>query len=58
MDGNINTENLKTAKLDEKWLSDELKKFGIENIKDVLFASLDSSGSLYFQVKEKEGRKN
>ncbi len=58
VDGNINTENLKTAKLDEKWLSDELKKFGIENIKDVLFASLDSSGSLYFQVKEKEGRKN
>lgn len=58
VDGNINTANLKAAKLDEKWLSDQLKKFGVENIKDVLFASLDSSGNLYFQVKEKKGRQN
>ena len=58
MDGNVNTANLKTANLDEKWLSDELKKFGVENIKDVLFASLDSSGNLYFQVKEKKGEDN
>jgi uncharacterized membrane protein YcaP (DUF421 family) len=58
VDGNVNTANLKTANLDEKWLSDELKKFGVENIKDVLFASLDSSGNLYFQVKEKKGEDN
>ena len=58
VDGNVNTANLKTANLDEKWLSDELKKFAVENIKDVLFASLDSSGNLYFQVKRKEGEDN
>lgn len=55
VDGKINTDNLKAAKLDEKWLHEELSKFGVENIKDVLIASLDTSGDLYYQVKEKEG---
>ncbi|TYQ16069.1 UNVERIFIED_CONTAM: uncharacterized membrane protein YcaP (DUF421 family) [Acetivibrio alkalicellulosi] len=58
VDGNINRDNLKIAKLDEHWIKNELEKFKISNIKDVLFASLDSSGNLYFQLKEKKRREH
>jgi len=53
IDGNINYDNLRISGLDSNWLMQELSKFGIHNIKDVLFASLDSEGNLYYQVKEK-----
>jgi glutamine synthetase len=43
------------AKLDEVWLKNELNKFGINDIKNVLFASLDSDGRLYCQ--QRLGRK-
>ncbi len=52
VDGNINYQNLGMVQLDELWLQNELKKFGITNLKEVLFASLDTEGSLYYQVKE------
>ncbi|MDQ2085714.1 DUF421 domain-containing protein [Herbivorax sp. ANBcel31] len=58
IDGNINMDNLKIANLNEKWIFDELNKFGIKDVKDVLFASLDSSGNLYFQIREKGRRIN
>jgi uncharacterized membrane protein YcaP (DUF421 family) len=53
IDGNINYENLKFSGLDTNWLIRKLSGFGINNIKDVLFASLDSEGNLYYQVKDK-----
>ncbi|ODM24767.1 hypothetical protein A7W90_00215 [Clostridium sp. Bc-iso-3] len=53
IDGDISYENLKLANLDINWLKDTLSKFGINNPKDVLFASLDSEGNLYYQVKER-----
>lgn len=51
IDGNINYDNLSLAKLDENWLRTELAKNGISNLGDVLFASLDSDGKLYYQQK-------
>lgn len=53
VDGDVNYNNLKTAKLDKTWLEKELYKFGISNLEEVLFASLDSEGNLYFQKKQK-----
>ncbi|HHW48410.1 MAG TPA: DUF421 domain-containing protein [Clostridiaceae bacterium] len=53
IDGKIIYENLNKAKLDVNWLQTELSKFGISNFKDVLFASLDSNGNLFYQEKQK-----
>lgn len=58
VDGNVNYENLKKARLNQIWLEDELKKFGVDKLKDVLFASLDSQGKLYYQLKDAERRNN
>jgi uncharacterized membrane protein YcaP (DUF421 family) len=54
VDGNVNYENLGKVNLDELWLKNELAKFGIADLKEVLFASLDTEGKLYFQPKEKQ----
>lgn len=51
VDGSINYNNLKKANLDVNWLLNELNKFGVDNIHNILFASLDSQGSLYWQTK-------
>lgn len=51
VDGQINDENLQKVNLNIDWLRTELNKFGINNIKDVLFASLDTRGNLYYQLK-------
>lgn len=53
IDGNVNYENLGKVKHDELWLKNELSKFGITEFKAVLFASLDTEGRLYYQLKEK-----
>jgi uncharacterized membrane protein YcaP (DUF421 family) len=58
VDGNVNYENLNKAHLNQAWLEDELRKFGVDRLKDVLFASLDSQGKLYYQLKHTERRKN
>lgn len=55
IDGKLIEKNLKKANLDIVWLGKELSKFGINNIKDVLFACLDSGGSLFCQKKNKPG---
>jgi uncharacterized membrane protein YcaP (DUF421 family) len=51
IDGNINYDNLRKINLDEKWLKTELAKLGIGNIKEVFFASLDTLGNLFYQLK-------
>ncbi len=56
IDGNVNYENLGKVKKDELWLKNELSRFGIHEIKDVLFASLDTEGRLYYQLKEKKAQ--
>ena len=52
VDGNINFENLGKVNLDELWLKNELQRFGISDTRDVLFATLDTEGKLYYQLKE------
>lgn len=55
VDGDVIYKNLEKAGLDENWLKSELNKFGIDNVKDILFATLDTNGNLYYQ--QKLGRK-
>jgi len=55
-DGHIHYRNLRGLHLDEQWLLDQVRKKGIQSIEDVLFASLDCSGSLYVSEKEKRVR--
>jgi uncharacterized membrane protein YcaP (DUF421 family) len=54
IDGVILYENLKNTKLTEKWLFNELKNNGINNVKEVFFAALDSSGKLYISKSNKK----
>lgn len=56
--GNVIKYNLKKVNLDEKWLLNELKNKGVENIKDVYLASLDTSGTLYIDLYDDKGIEN
>lgn len=51
VDGVIIQQNLKQNSLDEKWLLEELKKQGIQSLKEVFYASLDNDGNLYVDKK-------
>lgn len=53
MDGKLDQANLAHSQKDLKWLENELKKQNINHIEEVFFASLDSSGNLFIQEKEK-----
>ncbi|WP_027364590.1 DUF421 domain-containing protein [Desulfotruncus alcoholivorax] len=55
MDGKVMKENLKKINLNEGWLRTELNKFGINDFKKVFFASLDTAGKLFFQLKARSG---
>ncbi len=55
IDGYVFHKNLAKINLSEEWLKSELRKFNVHNLKDVLFASLDTEGKLFFQVKSKAG---
>lgn len=52
IDGDLLEKNLDQANLDKPLLELELRKLGIQNVKDVLFASMDSDGKLFCQAKE------
>ncbi|MFZ3131919.1 MAG: DUF421 domain-containing protein [Desulfosporosinus sp.] len=52
-DGKLNNNNLQQGNKDRSWLKGELKKHTIDKIEDVLLASLDSSGILFVQAKER-----
>lgn len=49
VDGKIVFRNLAELGKDQKWISGELHKQGINNIKDILYAELQIDGSLYIQ---------
>ncbi|GAB6157254.1 DUF421 domain-containing protein [Desulfotomaculum varum] len=51
IDGYVFEKNLKKINLTREWLQTELQKFGIADLKQVLLASLDSEGNLFYQVK-------
>lgn len=51
MDGKLELQNLQSTQKDLQWLNTELKKQNIQQIEDVLLASLDTSGNLFVQTK-------
>ncbi|MHB1043500.1 MAG: YetF domain-containing protein [Eubacteriales bacterium] len=53
IDGHVFHKNLTKINLSLDWLKSELQKFGISSFKDVLFATLDTEGKLFYQVKSK-----
>ena len=53
IDGKIMPKHLAKVNLTEEWLKDELKKRNIMSHKDVLLASLDTSGNLLIDLKNK-----
>ncbi len=55
IDGKVKQENLSKVNLDEKWLRSELQKFGIKDPGEVFFASLDTVGNLFYQLKAGAG---
>ena len=55
IDGVLKPKNLHKLNLDVQWLKNKIRNFGVEDIKDVLLASLDSNGELYIQAKNKRG---
>jgi len=55
IDGYVFRKNLDRINLSEDWLMSELRKYNLHNLKDVLFASLDTEGKLFFQVKSRAG---
>lgn len=52
LDGKIMSSELEKAKVSEAWLRSELEKHNIKSPQDVLIASLNTSGELFFQAKE------
>lgn len=52
MDGVLNENNLRQANKDLNWLTNELKKRNINGVNDVFLASLDTSDTLFIQVKK------
>lgn len=53
IDGHVLTQNLHTIGLDEKWLQGELKKLDLSGTKELLFASIDTSGKIFYQKRER-----
>lgn len=51
-DGEILKDNLQKINLSEQWLRDELGKQGIFDLREVLYASIDSKGNLYVDKKK------
>lgn len=56
IDGEINADNLKLAKLDLGWLEKQLQDNGWPNAGDIFYASLDTQGNFYFQPKLKAAK--
>lgn len=56
IDGRIISDNLKKANINESWLEKELLKSGVNSVKQILLATLDSHGKLYFQLKSTKGK--
>lgn len=52
IDGKVLKNNLSFINLDEQWLTDQINSYGIQDIKDVFYAGLDTSGNLYVSRKQ------
>ena len=56
-DGALNVYELARAKKDRAWFEKEIKKRGIDSVKDIFIASLDAEGELFIQLKEKSAKR-
>ncbi len=56
IDGRIIDQNLVKANRDEGWLLRELDNLGVHTPHDVFFATLDSKGQLYYQVRDAQSQ--
>lgn len=56
MDGEINQAEMTRCGRNNAWLENELKKRGIDSIKDVLLASMSGDNTLYIQKKGEEDK--
>jgi uncharacterized membrane protein YcaP (DUF421 family) len=54
VDGQIVTRNLKELNLNQNWLENQIKLSGVQSVKEVFFAELQSDGSLYVDKKADE----
>lgn len=52
MDGRILNEQLRLLNRDADWLNEEIRKRNIESVDQILFASVDTSGTLFIDLKE------
>ena len=52
--GKINKENLTKAEIDETFILNEVKKVGINSIKDILIMTINNTGKIYVQPKGKK----
>jgi len=53
-DGRQIKENLQIAKIDEKFLIEQIKKAGAFKVKDVMIATIDNNGKMYVQARNKK----
>jgi uncharacterized membrane protein YcaP (DUF421 family) len=51
-DGLVLEQNLQQNNLDRHWLNQELKKRNINNVSDVIYAAVNTSGVLYVSLKK------
>lgn len=49
-DGKIIDNNLKYLGYDQKWLKDQLYKYGVKDIKSVYLATIDGAGQIYYST--------
>ena len=54
VDGSIMYDNLYDAYLDESWLLNRLNEQGVRDIKNVVYAGLDTAGNLYVSEKNRQ----
>ena len=53
-DGKLMKDNMQIAQVDEYFVQKNIQKAGIFNIKDCMLATLDNSGKMYIQPKNKQ----
>lgn len=52
VDGKIVKRNFKEVNIDQHWLDEQLKNYGIQHVSEVFYAELLSDGSLYIDKKK------
>ncbi|MDA8334164.1 MAG: DUF421 domain-containing protein [Peptococcaceae bacterium] len=57
IDGRVLEKNLAGVNLNADWLKAELRQFGVAELADVFFASLDTEGRLFYQAKTRPVKK-